>query len=142
CDRVRAHCENNGDRRSSIFGRACRGRSNCYDNVDSVANKAGGQCWQAIVSSFGPSVFDSYILPLDIAGFAQPLTEGGDLIFKRPGRCKVEVANHGFARLLTPSDERRSDETESENDREPDPAHGAPRWRMPGGSLDNMEGPA
>ena len=75
-DRVFADGEDNGDRRGCRLGRERRrGTSSRGDHGDLAANQFGGQCRQPIELTLRPAVFDRHVLALDIASFAEALSE-------------------------------------------------------------------
>ena len=62
----------------ALFAASAEGRPPCHDHIDLAADEIGDQCGQPIIVVLRPAVFDRYVLPLDIAGFAQSLAERGD----------------------------------------------------------------
>jgi hypothetical protein len=66
------------------------------------------------------SVVDGDVLPFDITELTQPLPEGVDFCRGSGSAVKQESDPGDLPRLILPfRSERRSEETESENDREP-----------------------
>src|SRR5262245_17623284 len=61
---------------------------------------------RAASATFRPAVFDSHVPALDIAGFAQALTERAQTTREHVRRFTVEVSNHRHRRLLRPRRER------------------------------------
>jgi hypothetical protein len=80
-------------------------RSNyCYLTADEI----GRQCRQPIILAFGPAVFDSDVLALDMSGVGQTLPERRDnrrIVAKRPA---VEKSDQRQRRLLRARRERPS----------------------------------
>src|SRR5262249_55530059 len=76
-----------------------------------------------IVLTFRPSVFDRHVLALDVAGFAQALTEGDHGACERPRRRAVEEPNHRHRRLLRARRERPSGRRATEQRDEYAPLH-------------------
>ena len=69
------------------------------DNIDLAADEIGGQRRQPIVVKLRPAVLDGQVLPFDIAGLTQTLSERGQQRSVRVGRSPIEVADH-WNRLL------------------------------------------
>jgi hypothetical protein len=63
-----------------------------------TADEIIGECGQSIVVAIGPAVLDRRILALDIAGFAQALTESGYAGGECYSRPAVEPASLAAAR--------------------------------------------
>src|SRR5262249_5320530 len=78
------------------------------DHSHMTADEIIGECGQSIVVAIGPTVLDRRILALDIAGFAQALTESGYAGGECYSRPAVEETNHRHRRLLRPRRERAS----------------------------------
>jgi hypothetical protein len=76
-DRVSAEAEGDGDRRGRSFGRKRRRIASRSDNGHATADEVGHERRQAIILALQPVVFDDHILRLDVAGFAEALTERG-----------------------------------------------------------------
>jgi hypothetical protein len=49
-----------------------------------TADQIGRQCWQSIVFTFRPAIFDACVLAFNKTCFAQPLTESDDEVLIRP----------------------------------------------------------
>src|SRR3974390_57627 len=68
----------------------------------------GGVLRQSIVFSFRPAIVDCNVLAFDVAGFLQPLAEGGREMCERARRGGAEEPNHGHrflrARCARPRD--------------------------------------
>src|SRR5262249_12047587 len=62
--------------------------------------------WKSIVLILRPAVFDSHVLALDIAGFAQAPTERAQTAREHVRRFTAEVSDHGHRRLLRVRRER------------------------------------
>jgi len=71
-----------------------------HDQIDPAGDEIGGQSGQPIIMALGPTVFDRYVLSLDVACFAQSLVERGNKRRKRAGRGAVEEADHRHRLLL------------------------------------------
>ena len=81
------------------------GISYCSDQIDLAADEVGGQCRQPIIVALRPAIFDSQVLSLDVAGFAQSLTEPGEARQCRAfGRPWVKVTDD-WHRLLLRADQ-------------------------------------
>src|SRR5262249_52937477 len=77
-----------------------------HDQIDLAANQLGSQRRQPLIVVFRPAVFDRQVVTLDVAGFAQSLTERGS---KRPPgglRARAEEANHRHRLLLRAGGQR------------------------------------
>jgi hypothetical protein len=75
----------------------------CEDQVDLAADEIGGQRGQPIIVALREAVFDRYVLSVDVAGFAQPVEEGGQKMSgSNEGRAAAEEADHRY-RLLLPA---------------------------------------
>src|SRR6516164_8648267 len=61
---------------------------------------------QPIVLTLGPAECDVHILPLDVAGFGQILTEYRYPLCARHRRTRIEITNHRHRRLLRARRER------------------------------------
>jgi hypothetical protein len=72
----------------------------CSNHGHLTTNQIGRQRRHSIVLAFRPAVFDRGISTLDIAGFAQTLSERSHHARIRGGRCTVEKPNHRHSRLL------------------------------------------
>src|SRR5690242_17553728 len=80
--------------------------------------------------TFGPAIFDRYILALDIAGFVQALTESINSLREAFGRAAMQKSDHRYRLLGT----RREGPTGGNASTEPEkvpPSHGAPFSRGP-----------
>src|SRR5580704_6989132 len=55
---------------------------------------------QSIILALSPAIFDSYVLTIDVAGFAQTFAERRKEIRKLSLRCAFETSNHRQRRLL------------------------------------------
>ena len=84
-DRVSGNGEDNRDRRGRGLGRkrATRDRD---DRGDLSASQIGRQRWKPIDLIFGPSVFDRYVLALDMTGF---LADPGEIRADGPRSCRA-----------------------------------------------------
>src|SRR5580700_4197744 len=79
-DRVAPDHGDDRDRRGCILRRQCRTVPAAGGNqVDPAADEIGGQCGQPSIVALGPAVFDRHVLPVDKAGFFQPLAECGHI---------------------------------------------------------------
>src|SRR5262245_27452633 len=59
-----------------------------------AANEIRQQHWKSIVLILRPAIFDIHVLALDIAGFAQTLTERAQTAREHVRRFTAEVSNH------------------------------------------------
>ena len=67
----------------------------------STTNQLGCECWQSIILAIRPAVFDLDVLALNMAAFAEALTECRDGIAGLAGLATAEEADHGHCwRLL------------------------------------------
>src|SRR5271166_1822045 len=88
------NAENDRDRRRRGFGR--KGRTHITwrgDHVDPMANQIGCQFRKAISAIFRPARLDCYILPFDIAGFAQAVPECSHETLHRSRRAWMQESN-------------------------------------------------
>ena len=84
-----------------------RGSARDRDNHGHLAvNEIGQQRWKSIVLILRPAVFDRYVLALDIAGFAQTLTERAQTAREHVRRFAPEVSDHWHRGLLRARRER------------------------------------
>src|SRR5262249_9340488 len=85
----------------------CRGRArDCVNHGHLAANEIRQQHWKSIVLILRPAVFDSHVLALDIAGFAQATTERAQTAREHVRRFTAEVSDHRHRRLLRARRER------------------------------------
>src|SRR5215831_3654518 len=106
-DRVADAGENDRDCRGRVLRRECRREAAaCNDQIDLAVDKMGGHRGQPIIATLGPAVFDRNVLPLDVAGFAQSLTERGDCQCSWLGRAAVKEADNRHRLLLRTGQER------------------------------------
>jgi hypothetical protein len=108
-DRIAVGVENDRDRR----GRLLRGEHRTFaafghDHVDLAADEIRRQGRQPIEVSFRPAIFDRNVLALDVAEFAHPLAESGEIPQSRGvvRRCGGEDADHRHRLLLRAGQER------------------------------------
>src|SRR5262245_15441617 len=104
-NRIGAGDEDNGNgaRYSLRSYRRLAVRSN---NGDLPASQIGCQCWQTIVVTFGPAVFDRHVPTLDIAVFSQTLPKRDQEVCILLGRPSVKKADHRHRGLLPARHER------------------------------------
>src|SRR5262249_2524541 len=79
--------------------------------------------WKSIVLIVRPAVFDSHVLALDIAAFAQALTEPAQTAREHVRRFTAEVSDHRHRRLLRPRCHRPRRRRAAEQRYELAPAH-------------------
>src|SRR5262249_22004296 len=85
----------------------CRGSArDCVNHGHLAANEIRQQHWKSIVLILRPAVFDSHVLALDIAGFAQAPTERAQTAREHVRRFTAEVSDHGHRWLLRTRRER------------------------------------
>ena len=66
------------DRRGcSLRGKSGRVISSCGDHSHLPVDQIGHHHGQPIVVAFHPMIFDRYVLPVDVAGFAKAFIESG-----------------------------------------------------------------
>src|SRR5262245_25565280 len=70
------------------------------NNGDLPASQIGCQCWQTIVVTFGPAVFDRHVPTIDIAVFSQALPKRDQEVCILLGRPSVKKPDHRHRRLL------------------------------------------
>src|ERR1051325_4514167 len=75
------------------------------NHIDGAADEIGGQSGVTIIPALRPAVFERDILSLDVAGFAQSLTERSDKSRRRGARI-AEVADHRHRLLLRAQEAR------------------------------------
>src|SRR5262249_42070372 len=78
--------------RGRCLGRWRRSGIRC-DQEHLSADQIGRQRRQAIVVTFRPTVFNPYIAPFDIAGLAEALAKGGNVVRVSPGRGGMEESD-------------------------------------------------
>jgi hypothetical protein len=105
-----------------------RSARDCDNHGHFAANEIGQQRWKSIVLILRPAVFDSYVLALDIAGFAQALMERAQTAREH---VRAEPPHRGVAReTVTLSVEGR--EVQVEVVRQPRHLGGSQAyWRCP-----------
>src|SRR5262249_36049529 len=113
CDRVAGGEKDDRYGRRRRLGHG-RGRGVRGDHAHLSAKEIGGQRRQTLVATLGPAVFDPYITPLYIAGFAEALAEGVCELRIFPGRSAVEEPDYGHRRLLRPRSHRPRNRRASE----------------------------
>jgi len=80
------------------------------------------------------------ILPFNVPTFAKAEPEGCRQLRTGRGRGGEPADSIDLSHLLLPlRGKRRKSEADSENDREPDPPHGHPRWWTAGGESSRPE---
>jgi hypothetical protein len=102
------------------------------DDVDLQPHQLGGELTEAFGSPTGPSPFDRNALSLHVAELTQSVLEG------IAGQRSVGVEHtdpRNLRKRQRPGGERRDEDANGENDREPDQPHGHLGARMVGGSL-------
>ena len=72
-DRIFGKQEDNGVRCGRRFGRERRRVGACEDDRNLLADQFGSHCWQSVVLTLGPAVFDRNVIAHDIAGLLQAL---------------------------------------------------------------------
>src|SRR4029434_9827154 len=129
-------CHDDGDRERRLLCRQARWRAGRDDNVDLERNQLGRKTRKPVGFSLCKSGLKGDVLSFQIAQLAQPLPQCLPELDASRGRgASFQESDPPGSRLLSLRRERRSEEAESENDRELDEPHGAPRWAMAGGSL-------
>jgi hypothetical protein len=86
--------EHDGNRFGECFG--CNGPGNLaslHDHTDRAANQSGSHSRYPISLLLCPAIFDNDIAPLDVATFAQALTEAAEPASVLTGRCAAEEAD-------------------------------------------------
>ena len=100
--RIAADCEDDRNRRGGRLGRKCRAKcAACDDHGHLTATRSAASAGKPIVLTFRPAVFDRHVLALDIAGFAEALTERGDrsrALWANPSRGTRSPASPAAAR--------------------------------------------
>src|SRR5882724_7127924 len=113
----------NRDRDARLPGSQSWGRA-FYDNdIHLEPYKLGGEFRELSGPTPSPPVLESDVLSLDVAPFLQALPECFDVRLWR--RCRSQEPYPRDLPCLLRIGERRSEETESQNDREPDQPHAA-----------------
>src|SRR4029453_7073732 len=90
--------------RKSRVDAAYRG-NHCHSTLNEIGREGG----QSIVLKIRPAEFDRNVLPFDIAGLSQPLTEGGGEIGSLASRPGTEVSDHRDGALLCADRPRAGD---------------------------------
>jgi hypothetical protein len=132
-DRVSANAKNDRNRRGRCFGRKwhCRAARR-GDDGHPAADQIGRQFRQPIDFIVRQAVFDRHVLALNIANFAQALTERSHHGRVPLRRCAIEEPNHRHPRLLLRTHrERPGRSTTAEQRDELAPLHVwmAPAWQ-------------
>src|SRR6266545_2751073 len=124
-NRIGNEREDDGDRPGRGFGGLRGWRSHRKDDVYLQADQLGRELRESLVLSLRPSVLNSDVPIFYVAKLSQPLAEGVLESRSSRGRASGEITYPGhFRGLLCLASKRRSEEDESDNDREPDPPHG------------------
>src|SRR5207302_8738304 len=63
------------------------------DYIDLLGDQLANESGKAIILSFGPSILDQDVFPLDVAEVTQPFAKGPDEIFLK-GRCGVSEESY------------------------------------------------
>jgi hypothetical protein len=105
-------------------------RTGGHDNVDIHTDKLGGKPRVSLSLPAREPILDGDAPTLDVPELVQALAEGVDLS-RGSGRAIEQVPDPGnFAGRLRLGGERRKNEAERENDRQPDLPHWAPHVRV------------
>jgi hypothetical protein len=100
-NRVVGDDEDDGDRRGCRLGRQRRrGTSGCDDHGDLSTNQFGRQRRQSIVLTFGPGIFNRYVLALNIAGVFETLAKCAQLVRDRVRLSGLKEPDHRHRLLL------------------------------------------
>jgi hypothetical protein len=135
-DRIVMIRHDDGDRRRGAPGRLGSGCGARDYDVHLEPNKLVHEGGESVGSFPVPSTLDEDVLAVDVPQFTQPLEES------LPGEPTPRAVRRGtpekaypieFPGLLRLGRERRNDEAERENKREPDQPHGHLGVRMAGG---------
>src|SRR5262249_33632822 len=108
-NRVAAGYEDDRDRRSRRLGYNCRGDVMRSDHRHLTAYQIGCEVGQSLDLVLRPAILDHDILALDVAGFTNPLPEGGQITCTIAKRRTAEETDHRHRRLLRPRHERPRD---------------------------------
>jgi hypothetical protein len=130
CNRVGAGVENDRDRRGRVLRRERRSVTALgHDHVDLAGDEVGSQRGQPIKLTLGPAVFDRHVLSVEVAGFAQPLAESGELQLNQrfhAGVKPAKEADHRHRLLLLRAGEERIRRRAGENRHEIAASHSHP----------------
>src|SRR5262245_35227623 len=100
-DRVFRDPEDDGDRRGCCFGRQRRRNTSGRDNHgDLPPNQLGRQLRQPIKLILAPTVYDRYVIALDIAGVLEALAKSAQTVLNSLRRSVIKEADHRHRRLL------------------------------------------
>src|SRR5262245_56725709 len=105
-NRVAGAYEDDRDRRSRRLGYNCRGDVMRSDHRYLTAYQIGCEVGQSVVLVLRPAILDHDILALDVAGFTNPLPEGGQITCTIGKRRTAEEPDHRHRRLLCARRER------------------------------------
>src|SRR5262245_62065971 len=105
-NRVAAGYEDDRDRRSRRLGYNCRGDVMRSDHRHLTAYQIGCEVGQSLDLVLRPAILDHDILALDVAGFTNPLPEGGQITCTIGKRRTAEETDHRHRRLLRARRER------------------------------------
>src|SRR5262245_31638947 len=131
-NRVAAGYEDDRDRRSRRLGYNCRGDVMRSDHRHLTAYQIGCEVGQSLDLVLRPAILDHDILALDVAGFTNPLPEGGQITCTIGKRRTAEETDHRHRRLLRARRERpRCCRAADERDELAPPDHVwmAPAWQ-------------
>src|SRR5215475_11258046 len=122
-NRVAAGYEDDRDRRSRRLGYNCRGDVMRSDHRHLTAYQIGCEVGQSLDLVLRPAILDHDILALDVAGFTNPLPEGGQITCTIGKRRTAEETDHRHRRLLRARRERPCNCRASEESDEGAPLH-------------------
>src|SRR4029453_12911338 len=137
-DRIDMNRHDDGDRRRGALGRLGSGGGARDDDVHVEPNQLGGEGGEPVSVVAVESALDEDVLALDVPQLPHPLEEtlpGAPAPRAVRRRTPEKAYPMDLRGLLGVGGGRPKRQADSENDREPDQPHGAPRWRMAGGSL-------
>src|SRR5262245_37332198 len=100
-DRVFRDPEDDGDRRGCRLGRQWRRNTSGRDNHgDLPPNQLGRQLRQPIKLILAPTIYDRYVIALDIAGVLEALAKSAQTVLDSLRRSVIKEADHRHRRLL------------------------------------------
>src|SRR5262245_64674071 len=106
-DRVFRDPEDDGDRRGCCFGSQRRRNTSGRDNHgDLPPNQLGRQLRQPIKLILAPTVYDRYVIALDIAGVLEALAKSAQTVLDSLRRSVIKEADHRHRALLRARRER------------------------------------
>src|SRR6266700_5376439 len=121
--------ENNREgRRRFLGGQGGRGASASHDDINLERGQFRRESGQPLGLRLGISVLDQDVLPFDVTEVTQSLEEGLSVAGVRRQVARQVAYPSDLGRLLRLGRERRKNETDSENYREPDQPHAHLGW--------------